>query len=77
MADQVALMTGNTPLLPVALAIPYLLLILTIAALVFCIFAWKDSYWHISGRVHYTVVTAAALVFMWVLAFWNLLLPFL
>lgn len=34
--------------------------------------AWRDSYWGVSARVHYTVLAGASLAFGWVLAFWNL-----
>jgi len=35
--------------------------------------AWKDSYWGIVGRVYYTLVTLAAVGFVWFLNNWNLL----
>jgi hypothetical protein len=35
--------------------------------------AWKNHYWRIATRVHYTVVVVAALAFMWFLNYWNLL----
>jgi hypothetical protein len=47
--------------------------LLTAAALVYIILAWKDRYWGIAFRVYYTLVTAAALAFVWFLNQWNLL----
>ncbi len=31
------------------------------------------SVWSVAGRVHYTLVTLAALGFTWWLSYWNLL----
>jgi hypothetical protein len=47
--------------------------LLTAAALVYIILAWKDRYWDIAFRGYYTLVTAAALAFVWFLNQWNLL----
>ena len=47
--------------------------VLTVGALISTILAWKRSYWGIGSRVHYTLVTVAALAFVWSLNFWNLL----
>jgi hypothetical protein len=47
--------------------------LLTAAALVYIILAWKNRYWGIAMRVYYTLVTAAALAFVWFLNQWNLL----
>jgi hypothetical protein len=46
---------------------------LTFAALVYAGLAWKDRYWSAAGRVYYTLVTVAAVAFVWFLNFWNLL----
>jgi hypothetical protein len=37
------------------------------------VLVWKDSYWNIAWRVYYTLVTVAAVAFIWFLNFWNLL----
>lgn len=55
------------------LVLPVLAAVLTVGALVFTILAWKDGYWGVAGRVHYTLVTIAALAFLWSLNFLNLL----
>ena len=47
--------------------------LLTAAALVYIILAWKNRYWGIAFRVYYTLVTTAALAFVWFLNQWNLL----
>ena len=47
--------------------------VLTIGALVYTVLAWKEGYWGIAGRVYYTLVTLAAVAFVWFLNYWNLL----
>lgn len=54
-----------------AIAIVAAVLVLSSTALV--VLAWKDSYWSIAGRVHYTLVVLALLAFIWWLNNWNLL----
>lgn len=46
---------------------------LTVGALVYTVFAWKNGYWGIAARVHYTLVTVAAVAFVWFLNYWKLL----
>jgi len=46
---------------------------LTIGALVYTVLAWKNRYWGILGRLYYTLVTVAAVAFVWFLNYWNLL----
>ena len=33
----------------------------------------KDRFWGLAGRLHYTLVTVAAVAFVWFLNYWNLL----
>jgi hypothetical protein len=47
--------------------------VLTVGALIYSVLAWKRGYWGIAARVHYTLVTVAALAFVWFLNYWNLL----
>jgi CubicO group peptidase (beta-lactamase class C family) len=47
--------------------------LLTAAALAYIVLAWKDRYWGIPTRLHYTAVTVAAVAFVWFLNQWNLL----
>jgi hypothetical protein len=46
---------------------------LTGGALVSTGLAWKNSYGGIAARMYYTLVTVAAVAFVWFLNFWNLL----
>jgi hypothetical protein len=47
--------------------------VLTIGALASTVMAWKNSYWGIASRAYYTLVTFAAVAFVWFLNYWNLL----
>ena len=55
------------------LVLPVLAAVLTVGALVYTVLAWKDSYWGVAWRVYYTLVTVAAVAFVWFLNYWNLL----
>lgn len=57
----------------VVLGLGVLAALLTVGALVCAVLAWKDGYWYVAYRVYYTLVTIAAIVFVWFLNFWNLL----
>ena len=46
---------------------------LTAGALVYTVLAWKNRYWGIAARLYYTLVTVAAVAFVWFLNYWNLL----
>ena len=45
--------------------------VLTPAALIFTVLAWKDRYWGVAFRIYYTLVTVAAVAFVWFLNYWN------
>jgi len=46
---------------------------LTVGAVVYTALAWKDRYWGIAFRSYYTLVTVAAVAFVWFLDHWNML----
>jgi CubicO group peptidase (beta-lactamase class C family) len=60
-------------ILKILLGLGVLSAVLTVCALVYTLFAWKDSYWGIATRTYYTLVTVAAVAFIWFLNYWNLL----
>lgn len=66
-------MYGVPPLLPFVLVLPLLAVVLTIGALGFTVLVWRNRYWGVIGRVHYTLVTLMSLAFIWFLNYWNLL----
>lgn len=47
--------------------------VLTVGALGYTVPAWKSGTWGIVSRVYYTLVTVAAVAFIWFLNYWNLL----
>jgi CubicO group peptidase (beta-lactamase class C family) len=57
----------------IVLGLGVLSAVLTAGALVFAVLAWKNSYGGIAARAYYTLVTIAALAFVWFLNYWNLL----
>lgn len=46
---------------------------LTLGMVVFTFLAWKDGHWRVLGRVHYTLVTLAAVGLLWALGRFHLL----
>jgi CubicO group peptidase (beta-lactamase class C family) len=72
-SNYMELIFGVPPFLKILLILPILSVLLTIGALFFVYVGWKNKYWTICGRMHYTLVVLASLVFLWFLAYWNLL----
>ncbi len=64
---------GISMIYKVVLGLGVLSALLTAGSLLHVVLAWKKSFWGIAGRVHYTLVTVAALAFVWFLNYWNLL----
>ncbi len=57
----------------IVLGLGVLSAVLTVGALVYTVLAWKNSYWGVAFRAYYTLVTVAAVAFIWFLNYWNLL----
>jgi len=57
----------------VVLGLGVLSALLTIGAVIYCVLTWKDRYWGAAYRIFYTLVTLAAVAFVWFLNQWNLL----
>jgi hypothetical protein len=64
---------GVSTIYKIVLGLGVLSAALTVGALVYTALAWKNSYWGIAARMHYTLVTVAAVAFVWFLNYWNLL----
>src|SRR5215210_7519207 len=64
---------GVSMIYRIVLGVGVLAAVLTVGALLYSVLAWKNSYWGIATRVHYTLVTVAAVAFVWFLNYWNLL----
>ncbi len=72
-SNYMDLIFGVPPFLKILLILPILAALLTIGALFFVYVGWKNKYWNVCGRVHYTLVVLASMFFLWFLAYWNLL----
>jgi len=55
----------------IAVGLGVLAAVLTPAALIFTVLTWKDRYWGVTFRAYYTLVTVAAVAFVWFLNYWN------
>jgi CubicO group peptidase (beta-lactamase class C family) len=64
---------GAQLIVKVVLGLGVLSAVLTVGALIYSALSWKNSYWGIAARAHYTLVTVAAVAFVWFLNYWNLL----
>jgi hypothetical protein len=57
----------------IVLGLGVLSALLTVGALVYAVQAWTKGYWGVVFRSYYTLVTVAAVAFVWFLNQWNLL----
>jgi hypothetical protein len=57
----------------IVLGLGVLSAVLTVGALVYVVLAWKDRYWGVAIRAYVTLVTAAAVAYVWFMNYWNLL----
>jgi len=64
---------GVPPVVIALLCIPLLTTLLTVALPIYTVLAWKNAYWSVIGRWHYSLITLAALVYIPFLLYWNLL----
>jgi len=73
MSDPFEIIFGVPSTLKAVLVLPLISIVFTLATLIFAILAWKKRCWNLCGRVHYTLILAAGLIFIWLLNYWNLL----
>ncbi len=73
LVDPQEIAFGVPASLKVALALPIAAALCTAAAIVFLVQAWIRPYWRAGARLYYALVVAAAVVFLIVLNYWNLL----
>ncbi|MEJ9162986.1 serine hydrolase domain-containing protein [Paenibacillus graminis] len=71
--DLVVRLSRITPSLYVYPLSPIILMGLTVAIIVQGVWVWKNSYWTVLKRIHYTFVVLAAVVLSVFLYHWNLL----
>ncbi len=74
LAIQMKVVSGSFDLLFYSvLTLPIILVGLALIITTYSIIAWKKSYWGLGGRIHYTLLAAAALANSWFLYYWNLI----
>jgi hypothetical protein len=71
--NALGLYTGNLPLWTCIPAVSIVIALLTLGMIGFTIWSWKQGFWNLMGRIHYTLVTLGAVGFVWFMYFWNLL----
>jgi len=69
--DPMEIVYGVPPYLGALLTLPILAGILTTVLLVVTASAWRNVYWGLAGRIHYTLVFLAAVATLWQLNYWN------
>jgi CubicO group peptidase (beta-lactamase class C family) len=62
---------GISLIVEIVMGLGVLAAVLTVGALVYTVLAWKNGYWGIASRAYYTLVTIAAVAFVWFLHYWN------
>jgi CubicO group peptidase (beta-lactamase class C family) len=65
------------PSLQALLFVPPVFALATLGVVAAAVLAWTDRYWGLVGRVHYTLVAAALVAFLWQLGYWNMLTAWL
>ncbi|MFN8446808.1 MAG: serine hydrolase domain-containing protein [Caldilineaceae bacterium] len=69
-----AIMFGIPGWLKALMAAPWLVALLTVVMLVLTPIVWRQRFWSLPRRLHYTVLLLAGGAFVWWLYFWNLLI---
>jgi CubicO group peptidase (beta-lactamase class C family) len=64
---------GLSPFLRALLIMTQVCAALAALTVLGCLIAWKNRYWRVAGRLHYTLVALAGVGFTWFLYYWNLL----
>lgn len=59
--------------LKILLFLPVISLILTIAGIILMLISWKDLFWDVRSRIHFSMVIMAAAIFIPLLAYWNVI----
>jgi len=68
-----SILYGLSPIIYCGLSIALMITILTAGAVPLAILFWKKGYYSITSRIHYTLMTLAAVVFIWQLSYFHLL----
>jgi CubicO group peptidase (beta-lactamase class C family) len=73
LSDFRRIVHGVSPALTALLAMALLAALLSAGVVALALLAWRDRYWGVAGRLHYTLVALAAAGFVLWLNHWNLL----
>ena len=60
-------------ILKVSLILPIVIILTTIGMAYFAVKAWREGYWRLGRRIHYTLVTAAAVFMVVFYNYWNII----
>ncbi|NIT36005.1 MAG: serine hydrolase [candidate division Zixibacteria bacterium] len=71
--DPVGILYGLPAALKAAFVVSIVTAVLAVVIVVLAVAAWVKGFWRVPGRVHYTLVAAAAVAFVLWLNYWNLL----
>jgi CubicO group peptidase (beta-lactamase class C family) len=71
--NTLALMVGEPGFFAILPPLSIVLAALAAAMVIGTVLAWARRYWTVGGRLYYTVLTLAAVAFVWALYYWNLL----
>ncbi len=63
-----------TPDQPAIRIMAWVIVALALGVTLLDIAAWRQRWWKLAGRIHYTVLALAGLTFTWFMAYWSLLL---
>jgi hypothetical protein len=64
---------GYPLILRLAMLLPLISIVPAAGALIYAALAWRQGFWGLAGRIHYTLVSLAAAVLVWQLDYWHLL----
>lgn len=70
---QLELYESIPSILKISLVLPVLLIPATIGMLYFAVSAWTQDFWRVGRRVHYSLVTAAAVFMLIFYNYWNII----
>jgi hypothetical protein len=65
--------TGQIPLQGLSPIVFVLMVLTALAASGFTFLVWKNGYWGVFGRVHYTAVVLATWTFIWFAQYWHMM----
>ncbi len=68
---QIDLFLGIPTILKVSLVLPLMIIPITLGMAYFAVKAWREDFWRVGRRVHYTLVAAAGLFMLFFYSYWN------